>query len=215
MKIFNKLFLFLLLFASFSYGQRFDEASGDGPKTTAQMQAYATPVVGQTLSSTDTNTDWQWNGTTWVDTGSGGGGSDGVVTNAVMSGNNLDFTGTGGGFNGLVDLSQFLDGSTYTAGNGLDLTGPEFSVDTGDAIFDQWDKDDNDDFKHDGSVAATGDFVLGGFDISDVGSIFLSAGDVGYGAATLTTLHSRSLGRDPNHALRQCYRVAVRCSYPA
>lgn len=40
-----------------------------------------------------------------------GGGADGVVTNVQLVGSNLNFTGTGGGFNGSVDLSALGGGA--------------------------------------------------------------------------------------------------------
>lgn len=40
------------------------------------------------------------------------GGSDGVVTNVALSGTNLNFTGSGGGFNGTIDLSSLGGGSS-------------------------------------------------------------------------------------------------------
>lgn len=44
-------------------------------------------------------------------TGLASGGSDGVVSDVTLTGNNLNFTGTGGGFNGSVDLSSIGGGS--------------------------------------------------------------------------------------------------------
>ncbi|MEG3659793.1 hypothetical protein V5097_20425, partial [Arenibacter palladensis] len=84
------------------------------------------------------------------------GGVDGVVSNAFLSGTEIDFVGTNGGFNGAVDLNPIFatdaelagftpdwaslanipadiaDGdndTTYTAGTGLTLTGTVFALD--------------------------------------------------------------------------------------
>jgi len=48
----------------------------------------------------------------------GGAGGDGVVSNVQLVGNNLNFTGTGGGFNGTVDLSGYDTSFTVTADAG-------------------------------------------------------------------------------------------------
>lgn len=59
---------------------------------------------------------WEvWNGTAWADFG---GAADGVVTNVALSSNLLNFTGTGGGFNGSVDLSP-----SYGLRSGFAMTG--------------------------------------------------------------------------------------------
>lgn len=71
------LFVFLII-GQFCVGQINDNGSVDGPMTTAQIQAFSNPLLGQTIYSTDTNTDWQYNGTQWVDSGSGGGSDTGA-----------------------------------------------------------------------------------------------------------------------------------------
>ena len=47
------------------------------------------------------------------------GGSDGVISNAAINGNNIDFTGTGGGFNGSVDVSSTTAVAANTAKTGI------------------------------------------------------------------------------------------------
>ncbi|MEM1337256.1 MAG: hypothetical protein AAGF96_05875 [Bacteroidota bacterium] len=65
-----------------------------------------------------------WNGSSWVDLGGSGGGSeDGVVSGVSLSGQNLNFTGTAPGFIGAVDLSSLvspyvpLSGATMNSGS--------------------------------------------------------------------------------------------------
>jgi hypothetical protein len=50
------------------------------------------------------------------------GGSDGVVTNVILNGNNIEFTGTGGGFDGVVNLTPVLNNSAD--GLSLDANSP-------------------------------------------------------------------------------------------
>ncbi|MDT0541091.1 hypothetical protein RM542_14720, partial [Croceitalea sp. P059] len=64
------------------------------------------------------------------------GGSDGVISNVALAGNNLNFTGANGGFNGSVDFTPILGGANtdeqdlslagnilnITDGTGVDLT---------------------------------------------------------------------------------------------
>jgi hypothetical protein len=58
-----------------------------------------------------------------IDGLSGGGGSDGVVSNVVLSGTDLNFTGSDGGFNGTVDLSTLSGGGSDGVVTGVDLIG--------------------------------------------------------------------------------------------
>ena len=56
---------------------------------------------------------------TWVDFTGAGGGADGVISNVAVNGNSLDFTGTGGGFNGSTDISTTTAVAANTAKTGL------------------------------------------------------------------------------------------------
>lgn len=73
-------------------------------------------------------------------TGSGGGGGDGNISNVTLTGTNLVFTGSGGGFNGSVNLSSLIGGDVtgVTASAPLVVTNsggpnPDISIDM-DAI---------------------------------------------------------------------------------
>jgi microcystin-dependent protein len=55
--------------------------------------------------------------------GGGGGGTDGVVTNVQLTGTNLVFSGTNGGFNGSVSLASLAGGAADGVVTNVQLTG--------------------------------------------------------------------------------------------
>ena len=87
---------------------------------------------GTQITVTLTDSDGNSVSDTFTDLTGGGGGSDGVVTNVSLSGNDLIFTGVNGGFNGSIDLSSIdtdeqtlsLSGSTLSISNGNSVTLP-------------------------------------------------------------------------------------------
>ena len=64
--------------------------------------------------------------------------------NTLISGNNIK-TINGESILGFGNLEVSGGGTAYTAGPGLSLTGNEFAVDPGNALFGQWDRDASDD----------------------------------------------------------------------
>lgn len=104
--------------------------------TTAQRDAYVVPVNEfWRIYNTTTNQFQYWNGAAWVSDASGGGGS------SVWGG----ITGT---LSNQLDLQAVLDSKqdNVSAGSGISITTNTISVDTGDAIFGNFDKDVLDDF---------------------------------------------------------------------
>lgn len=61
------------------------------------------------------------------------GGADGVVSNVALAGTNLNFTGSGGGFNGTVPLASLQDG-TGTDSQTLSFTSPNLSISGGNIV---------------------------------------------------------------------------------
>lgn len=84
----KKYLLIIITIFSLTKGisQRFDNGSIDGPKTTAQITAITSPSLGQTIYNSDTNTDWQWNGTVWQETAAG----DQTVTTFLLDRDTLN-----------------------------------------------------------------------------------------------------------------------------
>lgn len=69
-----KRIIFILVFLSVTgaIGQNyFPKGHIDVPMTTTQMNAIPNPTEGYTISNSTTKTKWYYNGTEWVDTGSG------------------------------------------------------------------------------------------------------------------------------------------------
>lgn len=81
-----------------------------------------------------------WDGTGWTELGLGGaGGADGVISNVALSGSDLVFTGSGGGFNGSVPLSSLgggggtVDDTAY----GSSWNGDTVAAPSRNAIYDE------------------------------------------------------------------------------
>ena len=110
-----KILIIAFLFSLFAQSQKFDKGSIDGPMTTAEIQALASPKLGQTIYNSETKTDWQYDGTDWVDTGSGSSLTDAEVVAAVDA--------------ELGQTDWKTGGSTYTFGVGLTDTNGNVTLD--------------------------------------------------------------------------------------
>lgn len=90
--------------------------SGVGP-TNVIAQDIAYDNSASSLAGTDVQT--AIDNLKAITDGLSAGGSDGVISNVALNALSLDFTGTGGGFNGSVDLSNFstLDGNNNFIGS--------------------------------------------------------------------------------------------------
>jgi len=69
-----------------------------------------------------------------VDTGSGGGGGDGYVSNVTFAAGDLSFTGEGSAFNSTVDLGDIVSGSVLRP-EGDDVVSGSVLRPTGDGVF--------------------------------------------------------------------------------
>ncbi len=138
-----------LLFSQLSIGQRFDNGSVDGPKTTIEMNLISGPVLGQTIYNSDTNTDWQYNGTTWVNTGTGGG----------LSQTDIDT---------FAELDAIVADETLSKASDIGVTVQGYNANT--------DTDETNDFLLDGSRAVTGDIDINGNNLNNIDRLAFSDG---------------------------------------
>lgn len=125
----KKLISLLLLFTVFTVkGQIFDIGIVTGPVTTTEMNTISSPLLGQQIFNSTTNTIWVYYNSQWNDTGIGGGGSDGndFVNSGSVTGENLTLV-IPNQTNPVIDMSAFALDSDLAlkadANNVLTLTG--------------------------------------------------------------------------------------------
>lgn len=99
------IFIAILLFSTFAIGQKFQNGHVDVPMTTTEMNAISSPVEGQTISNSTTDTKWFYLGGEWRDSGNP------LIDASGFSGNlSTDI-------DDLVKLANALDTLTISAGS--------------------------------------------------------------------------------------------------
>ena len=141
----NILFIGIMLLSFLSYGQRHDKGHIDGPMTTAEINAIATPELGQIIYDSDTLTNKQWNGSAWIEVAGGGGGTTYTAGNGLtLNGSEFEvdnpFTTTNeSNLNTAFGWGDWSTGVDQTFVEGLG-----FSTTETDPIYSAWDKDYDD-----------------------------------------------------------------------